>query len=499
MRTETSLFEKFKETGKHGIVFGTGATLQRLIAFVLIPIYTRHLTTSDYGLLGLISITGLVLLTISELGLSPALCRSYYDYNDEGNKRTVISTAFFLSVVIGCMSCVLGIFSTRYLSILLFGSEKYGVYLLIVVITVIVSNVRHIPLTILRVEKRSVRYVVFQISYSVVGITLIMYFVTINNWGVMGVLVGNLVAGLIFLIILFYCVRKEIVLRFSKPEAWKMIRYGAPIALVGLSAFVLTYADRYMLNYYCGLNEVGSYTLGYQFGMVILVGFSIPTKLIWTPMVLSAKDDSNAKDFYSKALTYVIFVGVSLFLVLSLLSKEVIQIVANKQYWNAYTVIPIITLGYLVWSTRSILEVGTIVRRKTKVRVWYFFIGAVTNIILNLFLIPKYGMRGAAHATLISFVVMIIVVYYYNRKVFEIDYEWMRILKMCSAAALTFAIGYSAVIDPLHVSIMVKIAVILSYPLILCLLRFYTKAEIQRMKQALRFIHLKLDLKHLLN
>ena len=189
--------------------------------------------------------------------------------------------------------------------------------------------------------------------------------------------------------------------------------------------------------------------------------------------------------FYAGVLTYIIFIGVFLFLFVSLISKEVIQLFSKEAYWSAYRVIPIILLTYLIWSTRPILDVGMALKRKTKVKAWYFFIGATTNVSLNVVLIPKYGMMGVAYATLISFIVMILVEYYYNRKLLKIDYEWRRILKMSSVAALIFMVGYTFVISHLYLSTVFKVLIILAYPLLLCTLWFYRKEEIRRTKQIL--------------
>lgn len=499
MSAETSLFEKFKETGKHGIVFGLGSILQQLIGFILLPIYTTYLTTSDYGMLGLIAITGQILGIIFALGLTSALFRSYYDYNEQEDRRVVISTVFFLIAINCCILFIFGIFSSEHLSILLFDNTQYKIYFSIIILTTIFGILNAIPFVVFQARKKSIHYVSFQISFFLLGISLILYLVTVKNLGVFGVLVGQLITAIVSFLVLYFYIKKDIVLKISKLEAWKMIHYGAPLVLAGLSGFVFTYADRYMLNYYLTLSEVGLYTLGYQFGMVITVLLITPTKLGWDPIFLSVKDHSNAKDFYSRSLTYIIFIGVGLFLMLSLLSKEVIQIFSNKEYWDAYMVIPIITLTYLIWSTRPILEVGIALKRKTKVTAWYFFVGATTNIILNLVLIPEYGIMGAAYATLISFIVMMIIDYYYNRKFIKIDYEWVRILKIYFVTALIFVIGYFVIIDYLYVSIMFKVGIILSYPMILYVMRFYTADEIERIKQIFRFILVKLKLKHSVN
>lgn len=493
--TETTLFEKFKETGQHGIVFGLGTILQSAIGFLLIPLYTTHLTTSDYGILGLILITGNILSAIFALGLGSGLFRSYYDYDDEENRREVISTALFLIAISCVILSVCGLLFSSYLSILLFGNTNYKIHLLMIFIISFLGILNSIPFIIFRARKKSIQYAVLQISFVILGICTIVYFVAIKNWGVFGVLLGQVITGTISLFTLYSCIRKDIVLKFSGLEARKMLHFGVPLVPADLTSLIMNYFDRYMLDYYCTLSMVGLYHLGYQFGMVIMTILVMPLRLIWGPMFLSVKDHSNAKDFYSMALTYVIAIGAFLFLGLALLSKEVIYIVANKEYWGAYTVVPLITLTYLFYSVEIILNVGIGLERKTKVVALYFFIGAIANIILNFALIPEYGMIGAAYATLISFIIMITIVYFYNQKLIKIDYEWDRILKICLVTALIFTVGYGVIINDLYGSIAFKIGIILLYPLILYLLRFYSSDEIKRIKQIFGYVLVKLKVK----
>lgn len=495
MAKETSLFDKFKETGKHGIIFGIGSTLRSAIGFILIPIYTTHLTVSDYGVLGLILITSEILIAIFGLSFIAGLFRSYYDYDDEETRREVISTAFFLMVITCSILFIFGLLFSSYLSLLIFGTTSYELYLFIVIIISVFTILNQIPFAIFRARKYSVQYVILQTSFFIIGISLIIYLVTIRNWGILGALVGQLVMAMVSFFCLYAFIRKDIAFKFSRFEARKIMYFGIPLVPSYLSNFIFNSSDRYILNYYSTLQEVGLYTLGYQFGMVMMILFVNPMGLIWRPMSLSVKDHSNARDFYSRALTYTIFIGSFLFLGISLLSKEVIQIFTNREYWDAYCVVPIIALTYLIFSPRPIFGVAFDIKRRTEIMALCAIVGAITNLILNFILIPEYGMRGAAYATLISFAIMLIIAYHYSQKLMKLYYEWHRILKVCVVASLIFAIGFFVVIDNLYASIVFKIGVILTFPLVLYLMRFYTKEEIGRITQIPGYILIKLKLK----
>jgi O-antigen/teichoic acid export membrane protein len=483
MTSETSIFHKFQEIGKQGAIYGIGSIMQRLMAIVLIPLYTTALSSAEYGVLSMLLMTGQVLSIIFALNLTSGLFRSYYDFTKEEERYIIISTVFLITTISSGLLLLFGILFSGYFSELLFDSDEFKMYFLIVVLSTIFEMFNRITFAVFRAKKEAAKYIVFQLIFFLMKVSIIVYLVALKGWGIRGVLVGELIVVIIAAIILSWLIRNCLVLRFSLPETQKMIHYGIPLAFAGLSGFVLTFIDRYFLAYYTNLSQVGLYTLASQFGMLMTVILITPLKLVWGPMFLSVKDHSNFKDFCAKALTYLVFIGGFIFLWIALLSKEMLYLISNSEYWSAYTVVPLIAFSYLIWSTRSILEIGVLLKRKTISIALYIFIGAMINVALNFVLIPKIGMIGAALATLISYSVVIVIDYFYNRRLLKINYEWKRILKIFLVIGVVFLFGYFYNIDDTYISIIFKSGIIISYPFILIFFGFYTKEEIIRIKQ----------------
>jgi len=483
MAKTTSLFEKFKATGKHGIVYGIGAILEKALAFLLFPLYTTRLTTADYGILGLVTITGSVITTIFIIGMNYGLLRSYYDYKDEEKKKAVISTAFYILLVSSLILLVIGVFSARRLSIILFDSPEYRIHFLLIVITSFFQVLNTIPYIVFRVKMKSLQFILFQIGFLATGIGVIIYLVNNRGWGVLGALTGNLVMAAISCISLYIYIRREIVFRIIRYEIKKMLLMGSPLIPANLSVFVFTAIDRYFLNYYRTTGEVGIYNLAYNFGNIMTVLIATPISLIWPAMYLSVKEHDNAKEFYSRTLTYVLSISLFLFLGLSLLSKEILQIFSDREFWDAYLVIPLIVFTYAIWSTRKILNVAITIYRKTQATAVIEFTGAAVNIGLNFLLIPRYGIFGAAYATLITYIIVTMAMFFYNQKLMKLYYEWPRIIKLLLATAIIFSAGYFINTGSITVTIVVKLIIILIFPLLLWLFRFFTDGEKEKSRE----------------
>lgn len=483
MNSSISLVQKFQEFGKDGIIYGLGAIAQKLIAFFLLPLYTTALTPTEYGVLGLITLTIQIGVMIYTLNISSGLFRSFYDYDTPQEQKVVVSTAFFITGISGLIFLVVGLIFADQLSYWLFETSQYRIYFTLAILTGFFSLFDGLMFTILRAQRKATQYTILQLTFLILNFGTIIFLVGIKQWGLTGVFLGQLIAEVFIVILLILTTKNFIALVFSYIEAKKMLSYSIPLVFAGLSGFVFTYIDRYFINAYLTLHEVGLYTLSYQLGMIVSTLLITPLKLTWGPIFLSAKDSSNLDVLCAKTLTYVFFVGGVITLAVSLLAKEAILILSDTVYFAAYTYVPIIALTYLIWSSRSIVEIGILIERKTKITALIMFLGAIINVILNFLLIPPYGVAGAAYATLVSFSIIIIIDYAYNQRLFKVHYEWMRLLKVSAVILILFFVGFLPEINSIILSLLYKISLIILYFLTLWGLRFFSVEEVTHIKR----------------
>ena len=190
------------------------------------------------------------------------------------------------------------------------------------------------------------------------------------------------------------------------------------------------------------------------------------------------------KRYYSKMLTYFIFILFWAGLCLAFFSKEIIELLAlNPDYWAAYQVVPYIILAYIFSGAKSVANLGLYLKRKTKYIAYLTIGAAVLNVVLNFILIPKYKMMGAAIATIISFVALYIVTYFVASRFYKIPYENMKLLKMLILTIILFF--FSTLTANLNIlpRILIKVAIIISFPFILYPFNFYEPIELERIKQ----------------
>jgi O-antigen/teichoic acid export membrane protein len=480
------VFNQILRLSKHSIIYGLGVAAGQFVGFLLIPLYTRYLTPDDYGVLQVFQVTIAIVFVILVMGLTTALFRSYFAYEDEDKRRAVVSTVFvFLTIVSAVVTILLialsGVFSSGF-----FNSGDYTYYFQLSFITVFCEIGIVIGLTVLRAREESTKYAMLTVIRLVVGITLNIIFVVALGKGVLGILQGTLIAAAVTYILLLATVIRKSGWTLSLYELKKMLAFGLPLVPANLASWIITMADRYFLQFMSTPDELGLYSLGYRFGLVINAILVVPFSLAWTPFLYSVAKEEKAKETYSRVLTYFLFVASFFVLALSVLSKEVIAIMATPVFYDAHKVIPLIATAYLLSGCLIVFNVGILLQAKTKFLPFLVGGAAVLNLGLNYLLIPDHGMMGAAIASVISYLLMLIGSFFISRKYYRIDYDWGRVAKILLVAGAIYAGGSFITHDSAYIAGIFKILALLTYPFLLCFIRFYQPEEIEKGKLVIR-------------
>lgn len=480
------MFSQLLRLSRHSIVYGLGAAASQVVGFFLIPLYSRYLTPSDYGVLEIFTVTMSVIAVIIPLGVTAGLAMSYYENEDEERRKAALSTAyFFLTATSLCIALVLIAMAGNFSS-LIFESTQYTFYFQIIFLTLFFGTGVSLALLTLRVQEKSINYAAITLARFVISIGLNILFIVTLRRGVLGILEAHLITSALIYCFLIPQLIKKAGLRFSTAKLKGMISYGIHYVPSNLAAWIMTISDRYFLQFLSTSTELGLYSMGYKFGMVVNALVVSPFALAWGPFFWSIAKEKNAKEIYSSVLTYFVLISMFIALALSVLSREVLMIMATPPFYSAYKVVPLIALSYILLGCFSILFVGTGLQKKTKYAPVITGIGAVVNLGLNYLLIPSYGMMGAAVATLISYLLLPVGAYFVSNRYYPIKYEWGRVAKIFLAAGLVYAGCLFIRTDLAIVTGLLKAVTLLGYPLLLFAFRFFKPEEIQKSKEILR-------------
>ena len=483
---ENRMFRELFRLSKHSLIYGAGIVATQLVGFVLLPLYTHYLTPSDYGTLEIFVTTLAILGIILPLGVTGGLVMSYYENKDIKSRKTALSTAWlYLTLVSFCFLVLLEVFAGT-ISSLAFSTSEYTSYFRIVFLAGFLDAGIILALLVLRVKEKSVKYVAIILTRTLLSMGLTIFFVVALQKGILGILLSHLIiSGIIYLFLIPHLV-KGAGFNFSLTRLKGMVSYGLPYIPSNLAGWVMTMSDRYFLLFLSTGTELGLYSIGYKFGLIVNVIVVAPFMLAYGPFFWSVAKRDNAKKIYSLIFTYFTLISVFVALVISVLAKELIVIVTTPSFYDAHRVVPIIAFSYVLAGSFSLLAAGIGIKKKTKWIPLITGIGATINLGLNYVLIPLYGMIGAAIATVIAYSLLPIGSYLISRRYYVINYEWFRIIKIVIIGGTVYGMSLFVSSDTLTVAIVLKLAILLTYPILLYIFKFYQPGELQKAKEVAR-------------
>ncbi|UCG85498.1 MAG: oligosaccharide flippase family protein [Gemmatimonadota bacterium] len=478
------MFDVVKSVARHFFVYGFGRILNRIVGFLLIPLYTHYLLPSDYGTLEMIEVTVYLVGTFLGAGLTHAVMRFYFESEEASYRQTVVSTAL-LSVLLICfvLGGSLAVISPA-VSTLVFQSQEYGGLLRLAVITLTATVVSETPLVFLRAREKSVLYTVSSVLRLAVNLSLNILFIVKYGMGVRGVILGGLISEVCLGLALTAYTLKHVGISFSRPRLKEMLRYGIPYIPGGFVISILLVADRFALQRFTNLTEVGLYALGYKFGLVMGAMVTEPFFLIWRPKMFEVAKREDASQIYGRMLTYFLFLELFVALGISAGVKDVVTIMADPKYHSAYQITPFIVLAYVMGGVYNHAQVGILLAKKTKYILYIQIVGAIAGIVLNVALVPWLGAWGAATATLSAWTLLTVMAYRISQRFVHVDFEFGRIGKMLTVALVLYGISLlMEVSSSTYLNLAVRLLIATTFPFALVLVRFYEPEEVGKIRE----------------
>jgi len=476
---EKILLSAIKETVKGGLAFGISSSLMTAIGFILIPLYTHYLSLEDFGLLGLIALTASIFSAVFGLGLSSAVFRSYFDYDDEAGQNEVISTALTITLISCGILIILSVITgERIIAQKIHHLEDRGIYFQVALFTSAINLLNTIPLAVYRAQKKFARFAFFNISVALIQVVLIVSFVAILNWGIMGIILGQLIATTIICLILFFSIRSQLSITINLTEVKKLLGYGIPLIPASIFYTLLNSGGLYFVQATTGLTDVGILNLAIKIASIFSIMIIVPFQLVWPPIMFSFEKETYAKDFYASILTYSLYISGILGLLISVFSPEIVLIISSQQYMSATPLIGILVIGHILFLAQNVFNVGFMLKRKTIFWSLGIMGETIASLLMWIILVPKYGILGIAIGSALSYGIGALLVYFFSAKLIKVYYEWKRILILL---LLYFLVLWLASLIPTALNTIAtvqKTSLLLGYISIPFFFKFWRKEEI---------------------
>jgi O-antigen/teichoic acid export membrane protein len=501
--------EQIKALSKETLIYGASTVIGRFLNFLLVPLYVNVLNPVMYGVSTSLYTYMSFFNIIFTLGLEAAYFR--YASKGEGEERSIeeekrlFSGPFLFVLIFGGVLTGIILLLSSWLVWPVFHDPKTDITpivptLLTVLriggIIILLDSLNVIPFAALRIDRRAKWFGTIRLTGIALTLALNFIFILGLHWGVEGIFYANLIASAVMMLMLTPTIARRFEFRISRPVMKRLMPFALTNVPAYLSAMMVQVIDRPIVQAFLGLAVLAVYQANYRMGIIMMVFVSL-FEYAWRPFFLreSRTNDARAREIFSRVFTYFMLIAAVGFLFLAFVLPDVLSvrlplihhaIFQKKEYLTGIDIIPVVLAAYIFQGMYTNFIAGIYIKEHNKVLPFITGLGAATNIITNLLLIPIMGIMGAALATLFAYMAMAGALYWQSQKVYFIPYDWRRIgmlsLIVLIAYGIERAITASHAIPHESEMMAVRAAIFLGAVGALFFFGFFSKGEIATLR-----------------
>ncbi len=391
-----------------------GNILTRFSGFILIPLYTNILSTTEYGDYGLLMAVYAILNVLYQAGLFQGFIKFFYDKGVDSKR--IVSTTLNTIILFGFVVALLLSLFYRPLAVLSGISLNLSTLLLIIFWLILFDTIAYFGLHFLKTKKMAKHAVSYSLITAIANLILNVLFLVVFKLNILGILLAQGLSNILLLSLTFRHFKKYYLFLIDWILLRKLFWFSLPLVIAGFFGIMMSVADRFIIDYFMDRSEVGLYSLAYKLGLLMNV-FVIAFRTAYLPHFLSIgrpepeaiKEKETLVSELRLTLNKLVGLISILFLAVVLLLQYLFKIeiagyyLINPDYISAVYVVPFILLAYAFNGLAAFFSLAPYLSGKSFHFVITDIIGFAVNITLNFILIPRYGIMGAALATLVGY------------------------------------------------------------------------------------------------
>lgn len=437
-------------------IYGLGTMVPRLLNYLLVPFYTILVfNKGEYGQITELYAYVAILLVVLTYGMETAFFRYA---NKEGNGLKVYNTALSSILITSVLFLVLVIVFLNDISELIRYSG-HSEYILMIALIVVIDAFTALPFAFLRFKDNAKKFSIIRVLSVGINISFnLLFLVALPKWfpektsnlyfyqesnKIVFVFIANLI-GSLSTVILLWQELKIFKFKIDKVLLKKLLSYGLPVLVIGFAGMINEVSDKILLKYLLpnpetAVDQIGVYGANYKLAILMML-FIQMFRFAAEPFFFAEAKKADAKKTYGIVMnwfvifTWFIFLGVTLYL-------DIFKYFIGSGFWAGLSIVPIILAAKLFLGIFYNLSVWYKLTNKTLYGAIIAIIGSLITIVLNIVLIPKYGYIGSAWANFACYFSMMVISWFWGRKIYKVNYNLKKII---SYSLLAIALFYSS-------------------------------------------------------
>lgn len=441
-----------KSLAKETAIYGVSSIVGRFLNYLLVPVYTIALPASSggYGVVTNIYAWVALILVLLTCGMETGFFR--FANKGQDDPMRVYSTTL-LSVSIGSLVFVaLGLLFLEPIA----GWLEYGEhpwYIGMMMIVVAMDAIQSIPFAYLRYKKRPIKFAALKLLFIFLNIVLnLFYYVILEGNDVGYAFLFNLVCTSVVMVCMIpelrgftYVLDKELLKR--------MLRYSLPLVILGVAGILNQVADKIIFPFVYpdeaeATIQLGIYGAASKIAMIMAM-FTQAFRFAYEPFVFGKSKEKDSREMYAQAMKFFIIFTLLAFLAV-MFYLDILRHVIGRDYWDGLRVVPIVMAAEIFMGIYFNLSFWYKLIDETRWGAYFSLTGCTILILMNVFLIPKYGYIACAWAGFTGYGVAMLLSYFVGQKKYPIQYDLKAIGMYVLLAAVLYVAAEYVPIDNIY-------------------------------------------------
>ncbi|MFZ2650128.1 MAG: oligosaccharide flippase family protein [Burkholderiaceae bacterium] len=445
---------------RHSGIYAVGNALNWLGAFLLLPLYTRHLSTAQYGTLETFYAVSAVVSGFLSVGIAHATLRFYFEYKEQTDRDALVSTNLIAAAAIGLVgACLFGAFGNGAVQWVL-GDVSLPLALPIILATLVLELSSQVCLAYLRARELSIFFISLSFAKLVLQIIANTVLLLKFDAGVEGVLAGNLLAVAFGWLLLTGYTLRRCGLHFQRDKLGPVLRYSLPFLYTTIVAVLAANIDRFMINKLLSLEALGVFALALKFSKLISGLIGEPFNRAYGAFRFTMMGLPDAAAVQARIVRCIAallcFVGLGLVY----FTGDVLHLMSNPQYWPAADLMPLLVLAAIAQLLNYPAQTGILFNKSTGELFKISVVQAIFAVLVGFVLLWKFGLQGACLAAFLSSVLGVVLTHRISQRYFYVAYEYRRLGVMTAIALGFYAASLALAWLPLAYGVAAKLALL---------------------------------------
>ncbi len=406
---------------KNAAIYTVSDILNKMVPFVLLPVLTRYLTPSDYGIISIFFVFTAILGVFMTLETNTAISVNYFKISRDELRIYIANVLLIISVATSLIFLILVIFHSNISNLLALPVE----WLFIGVIVTLLQFFTTINLILWQSEHNPIPFGFYQISQTIFNLSLSLILIIGFGMGWEGRLIAVSIASITFGILSFSFLfnRQYLYFKLNRSYIRDALKFGLPLVPHALSAWIRTGIDRIFLIMLISPSATGIYTVGFQIASVILVIITAFNKAYTPYLYEQLKEITEKQKSILVKYTYIYFIGLLILAsILSVAAPYIVDFFLGKEFIASQKFVTLIAFGFAFYGMYSLVVNYVLYTKKTKTLSFITFTTGLLHVGLSYSLISYNGIMGAAQATIIVSFITLIFVWWYSQKIYPMPW-----------------------------------------------------------------------------